>query len=83
MASVTITIPDVLVPRLREMMRSNFPQYSESTDAETFKKVTADYWKSMLASYEQQKILQQKQQEAAVLAQDAYNQAGVDGSGIG
>ena len=52
MATVTITIPDTLVPRLTTAMRALFPQYSALTDGATFKAVTADTWKAILANYE-------------------------------
>lgn len=44
MATVSITVPDALVPRLKAAMRATFPQHEALTDAQAFKAVTADYW---------------------------------------
>lgn len=52
MASVAITIPDALVPRLRAAMRAGFPEYAALSDADAFKAVTSQYWKSVLSEYE-------------------------------
>jgi hypothetical protein len=71
-ATVSITVPDVLVPRLTTAMRAKFPQYSGLTDAQTFKKVTGEYWRSILANYEG---------DAAGVA--AQTQANSDSTGIG
>ena len=67
MATVSITIPDALIPRLTAAMRASFPQYGPTgtnlTDVQCFKKVTADYWSSILSNYEsRQAELQQAQQ---------------------
>jgi hypothetical protein len=72
MATVAITIPDALVPRLTTAMRALFPQYASRTDVQCFKKITADHWAWVLANYE---------------AAQAYNaqqaQSTSDASGIG
>ena len=52
MATVTITIPDALIPRITTAARATFPQYSALGDSATFKAITADYWKNVLANYE-------------------------------
>jgi len=72
MATITITVPDTLVPRITAAMRNQFPQYSTLTDAGCFKQVTADYWRSVLANY-----------EGINAGNNATNQALSDGSGIG
>lgn len=83
MASVTITVPDALVPRLRDMMRANFPEYEELSDADAFISVTADYWRHMLAQYEQAETAKALKIQADLAAEAAYQKALVDGSGIG
>ena len=52
MANVTITIPDVLIPRITTAARALFPQYAALSDTATFKAITGDYWKNVLANYE-------------------------------
>ena len=79
MATITITIPDTLVPRLTTAMRATFPKYSGLTDAACFKQVTGDYWRGVLATYEGQVAFQDAEQHSIA----AYNQAETDGSGIG
>jgi hypothetical protein len=52
MASVSITVPDSLVPRLISAARASFPQYAALSDDAAFKAITADFWKTILANYE-------------------------------
>jgi len=52
MAVVSITFPDPLIPRLTAAARALFPQYSALSDPATFKAITADHWKALLANYE-------------------------------
>jgi hypothetical protein len=52
MASVAITVPDALVPRLLAALRDNYPQYATLPDAAAFRKATADYWATVLVGYE-------------------------------
>ena len=52
MANVTITIPDLLIPRVTAAARATFPQYAALSDSATFKAITGDYWKNVLANYE-------------------------------
>ena len=68
MANVTITIPDVLVPRVKAAARGLFPQYVELSDADTFKAITALHWKMLLSNYE------------SIAARD---QSTIDAAGIG
>lgn len=79
MATVSITIPDTIVPRLTAAMRSQFPQYAALTDAACFKKATADYWTSVLVAYE----AQQAQTTAQSQVQAQIAQSTSDASGIG
>ena len=74
MASVTITIPDALVPRLIAL-RALFPQHAALSDTDTFKAITSDYWRNLLAGYEAQKAA-----DTARVA--ASNKALVDAAGI-
>lgn len=72
MATVTITIPDTIVPRLTTAMRGMYPQYSALTDVACFKKVTGDHWSGVLATWEAQ--------QASI---NQMNQSTSDASGIG
>jgi hypothetical protein len=79
MATVSITIPDNLIPRVTAAMRAGFPQYSALTDIQCFKAVTADYWRLILTRYES------TQAEAGLRADLATTQAqtAADAGGIG
>ena len=83
MATVQITVPDVLVPRLKAAMRATFPEHAGLSDAAAFKAVTADYWRSVLAAHEgrQAEAAAWAAQQAAVTAAKAG--AATDGAGIG
>lgn len=52
MATVSITIPDALVPRITAAMRVLYPQHTALTDVQAFKAITGEYWKAILANYE-------------------------------
>lgn len=72
MATVQITIPDALVPRMTAAMRALFPQYAQLSDVAAFKQITADYWRSILVNKE------------SVSAESAARAtANTDSSGIG
>ncbi len=79
MATISITVPDTLVPRIVTAMRAKFPQYSDLTDGACFKQITADYWRGVLINYEAQ------QAEANLRTQSATTQAqtAIDAGGIG
>lgn len=83
MANVTITIPDAMVPRLRNMMRSSFPEHEALSDADAFKRITADYWRQMLAQYERIETELALKAQAAEAVELAYQQALTDGKDIG
>lgn len=70
MASVTIDIPDAIVPRLRAAMRGQYPQHSNLGDVAAFRRVTADFWRDVLAAHEGTQA-----GEAAVPAYMAAHQA--------
>lgn len=72
MATVNITIPDALIPRLTTASRALFPQYNALSLDATFKAITSDYWKNLLMNYEANL--------AEVLAK---NKAMTDSGGIG
>lgn len=55
MASISITVPDTLVPRVVAAMRAAFPDYAADTDAAAFKAVTAQFWKDIVVSYESER----------------------------
>ena len=52
MATITITIPDTLVPRLTAAARASFPEYAALTPAATFKAITIEHWRGILKNYE-------------------------------
>lgn len=72
MATVSINVPDPLITRLTAAARASFPQYSALTLDATFKAITADYWKTILANY-----------ESNVANTAAIAKASADSSGIG
>jgi hypothetical protein len=51
-ATVSITIPDAIIPRITAAGRATFPQYSALADAALFRRVVADYWRTILSTYE-------------------------------
>ena len=55
MASVTITVPDALVPRLTAALRATFPQHDALGITAAFKAATADHWRDVLTTYEQRR----------------------------
>jgi hypothetical protein len=80
MATVSIDIPDEIVPRLQAAMYATFPQYGtdgSNLDPETaFKQVTADYWRQVLISYESsQAQFAASQQVQAQIAQSTTDSA--------
>ena len=82
MATVQITIPDALVPRLAAAMDATFPQYSGLSDAAAFKQITSDYWRAILVDYEQREA-EKTAQAANILAISlARAKAATDGAGI-
>lgn len=72
MATVQITIPDALIPRITAAARALFPQYASLSDAAAFKQITADYWRSILAN-----------RESGTAATTAASTAATDSAGIG
>ena len=82
MATVTNTVPDPLVPRLRAAAKGTFPQHAALGDAALFKTVTSEFWRKVLADYERQatEVSQGAVYQATVAA--AYDTAVVDGAGI-
>lgn len=83
MATVQITIPPALVPRLTTAMRAVFPQYSALDDATCFKKITSDYWRGVLTRYETNQASISAQATAQAATQAAQDTANNDGQGIG
>ena len=65
MATVSITIPDALIPRIKEAARYLYPQYAELSDVAVFKTVTADQWRSILSTYEGRLATNQASTDAA------------------
>lgn len=83
MASIQITVPDALVPRLREAMRARFPDLDGLTDAQAFKKATADYWRGVLAEHEATQAESLAWQQSRATVEAAKVKAESDGEGIG
>ena len=67
MASVTIQVPDALVPRLTTALRATFPEHDALGVTAAFKAATADYWRGVLTDYET-RLAEQQAQAANVAA---------------
>ena len=67
MATVNITIPNPLVPRLTAAMNGTFPDTQGQDAATAFKDITSRYWRGILSEWEQR--------EAEVVAQAANTTA--------
>lgn len=83
MATVSITIPDALVPRLIAAGRGSYPQYDALSDANAFRAITADYWRSILSAWEAQAAVGDVEAQAAVARALAVAKAAADSTGIG
>jgi hypothetical protein len=83
MATVTITIPDALVPRLRAAIRDKYPQYAKLSDSAAFKAATGDYWRKELATYEREVAHAEAVMAAQAAVDAAYVGALDDAAGIG
>jgi hypothetical protein len=79
MASITITVPDTMVPRLTTAMRARYPQYSALGDGPAFKQVTADFWRTILRTYETETARTTADQQVSAAA----DKADQDSSGFG
>lgn len=71
MATVSINVPNPMVPRVREAARALFPQYGDLTDTQAFQEIIAAYVRGFVRDYEAQKA-----SEAARIA--AFTQAVTD-----
>jgi hypothetical protein len=78
MATVQITVPDALLPRLTAAMRARYPQYSALSDANAFRRVTSDFWRDQLAAHEGASAVDGTQNAFA----NAQAQARTDAAGI-
>jgi hypothetical protein len=52
MATVSITVPNPMVARVRVAARAAFPQYAALSDVAAFQEITAVYWRQIVQSYE-------------------------------
>ena len=78
--SITITVQDdTLVPRLVAAMRAEYPQYSSLTDAQCFKRITADFWRAILLNHEASNARLNGGDQAG---RDAVAKAQADGASI-
>lgn len=71
MATVTITIPDAVVPRVAKAMRAFHPELVALSDAAAFKALIAAVVRDMVGNYEAEAGL------AAQAAQTAADMAGI------
>ena len=83
MASVTITVPDALVPRLTAALRDAYPQHAALGVAAAFKAATADHWRDVLADYETRQAEQQAQAANTAAIKAAADKAAADAGRIG
>lgn len=83
MATVTITIPDAIIPRLRDAMHWKFPETVGVADGTAFKDKTAEYWRQILIDYEGTLAETEYAAAQAGAVSTARAQASTDGSGIG
>jgi hypothetical protein len=82
MATVSITVPDAIVPRVLAALRAQYPQYSQLSDAQAFKAVTADFWRGVLFNYERQQAIIAAQDSVRAQVQAAIDGANAAGGGI-
>lgn len=82
MASVSITVPDALVPRLTAALRATYPQHSELTVTAAFKAATADHWRAVLSEYEQREAERQAQALNSAAIKAAADKAAAAATGI-
>ena len=82
MASVSITIPDSLVPRLRTAMRGTFPEHQELSDVAAFKEITAAYWRKVLIEWESRTAESQAWQAQRAAVAEVVDAATADSIGI-
>lgn len=73
MATVQVTIPDALIPRITTMARS---------DAALFRRVTADHWRDLLAGYEVDVAVRANAQDWLSIANAAETKARTDAAGV-
>ena len=83
MATVSITVPDALVPRLAAALRSFSPQYAALTDAAAFRAATADHWRQVLAQVEEAVAVASAASTLSTVGLDARTKAIADSAGIG
>jgi hypothetical protein len=81
-ATVTITIPDALVPRVTAAMNGTFPEAAGYTPAVAFKEITSRYWRGILSDWEQRKAEEVAQAANRAAIKAAADKAAADGAGI-
>lgn len=64
-------------------MRATFPQYSGLSDVATFKRVTADFWRDVLANHEGTAAAEAAYPAYMSAHQTAAARARTDAAGIG
>ena len=83
MATVQITIPDALIPRVRDMARATFPEHAALTQVQLFQRVTADFWRDLLATYEGNNAADVARTNLETVNRTARDQAYAESVGIG
>lgn len=79
MASFSIEVPDVLVPRVVAAMRATYPDLTAGKANVAAAKAVIAFWtRNMLASYEADQERQRTQAGAAAVGEQAWN----DSTGI-
>ena len=82
MASVAITIPNALVPRLTAAMQGTFPETVGQDPAAAFKEITSAYWRKVLVDWEAQQAEKQAYQQQLAALAAAKAAAATDAAGI-
>jgi hypothetical protein len=82
MATVTIDVPNALVPRLIAAMNGTFPEAAQYDPVVAFKELTARYWRQVLIEWEQREAEREAQRKNAVAIAAAKDKATTDAAGI-
>lgn len=81
-ATVEITVPNDLVPRLTAAMQGTFPETAEQDPALAFKEITAAYWRTILSEWEQREAERTAQAANVAAIAAAKEKVDTDAGGI-